>query len=72
MTFEKAVFELWYSIHGTNPSNYHTRLYELIGKADGENRAKLRQVYPQEVRAFEEWQEAESEMEFFKLYGAIE
>jgi len=34
---------------------FSTELYRLIGKADRQNRAKLRQVYPEHVDAWENW-----------------
>ncbi len=66
---KEAVFNLkcWQSGH-----NFFTcQLYELIGKADASNKAKLRRAFPVEVAAFEEWQAAKNEEEFFKRYEVM-
>lgn len=69
MTYADAVKELYYSLYGTNPTNYHTLLYRLIAKADKQNRALLRVVYALEVLVFEEWEHADDEKKFFEENG---
>lgn len=69
VTYDQAVKELYYSLYGTNPTNYHAVLYQLIGKADLQNKALLRLAYPMEVHAWEEWQASENESEFFSRFG---
>ncbi len=65
MKYEEAVTELYFSMFGNHPTNFHSALYRLIEKADHTNREKLRLAYPDEVMAWEEWHKAESESEFF-------
>lgn len=69
MNYEEAVKELYYSLYGTNPTNYHARLYELIGKADIFNKARLRGAYPVEVQVFDDWQNSIEGPKFFERFG---
>jgi len=69
ITYEDAVKELYYSLYATNPTNFHAVLYRLIGKADGQNKARLRLAYPLEVKAFDDWQASENPADFFRQYG---
>lgn len=50
---------------------YHFRhqLWNLIMKADGFNRLKLRTAFPEEVEIFMKWQSAKTEDDFFLEYG---
>jgi len=69
MTYEQAVKELYYSVYGTEPTNFHSDLYRLITKADMGNKILLRIAYPVEVQVWEDWQNAKSPVEFFKKFG---
>lgn len=69
MTYEEAVQELYYSLYGSYPSNFHTLLYDLIKKADPVNKERLRLAYPMELEVFEEWQMARDQSEFFARWG---
>jgi hypothetical protein len=69
ITYEVAVKELYYSIYGSNPTNYHAVLYQLINKADMQNKELLRLAYPMEVHAYEEWESSKSQMKFFSQFG---
>lgn len=68
MTYEEAVKELYRTIVSAEATNYHACLYRLIQKADPENKARLRAGYPQEVKAFEDWQSSARSLEFFDQY----
>ena len=69
LTYPQAVKELFYTLFGTNPTNYHADLYLLIGKADLANKALLKLAYPMEVQVWEDWQAAKSQAEFFEQFG---
>lgn len=62
--FTEAVQELYrWTIFGG--SWFTSQLYDLIAKADNENKAKLSVGFPHEVTAYVQWQKALSETEFF-------
>jgi hypothetical protein len=63
-----AVRELYFSIYGSNPTNFTAQLYHLIGKADGRTRARLRLAFPDEVNAWEAWQTCGNEKQFFDSF----
>lgn len=69
ITYAQAVKELYYTLFGASPTNFHTELYHLIGKADFENKARLRLAFPMEVEVWEDWQKSESQAEYFERYG---
>ena len=68
MTLQDAIQELYFWQRSSNPTNFHARLYDLIGKADSHNRERLRAGFPEEVEAFERWQRAENEKAFFEAW----
>lgn len=69
LTFDEAVKELYFSIYGSNPTNFHAILYHLISKADPENLERLWTIYPAEVRAWRAWQASNDEVAFFSQFG---
>lgn len=68
MILEKAVVELYYWFYG-NGTNFHSMLYDLIEKADPQNRQNLRCGFPEEVAAFELWAASRNPDAFFAEYG---
>lgn len=46
--------------------NFHSGLYSLISKSDPGNRERLRMGFPEEVKAFEGWQNSVDQREFFR------
>ncbi len=67
MGFKEAVRELYFWTMGGG-TNFHALLYTLIQKADMDNRRRLANGFPEEVRAFLIWQNSPDEMEFFRMY----
>lgn len=47
------------------------KLFDLIAKADSNNRNKIRIAFPAEVSIFEEWQRSRDKNSFFKKWGVI-
>jgi hypothetical protein len=60
-----AVSHLERWANGTDTSDFHALLYTLISKSDPGNRERLRSGFPNEVKAFEDWQAAPNERVFF-------
>lgn len=50
----------WFNMGGYRPGSFTMSLIETIVRADKQNRAKLRQVYPEYVDAVEEIQYGKS------------
>lgn len=69
LTYLEAVKELYYSLYGFNPTNFHTELYCLIGKADPSNKGLLRLAYTMEVKAWDDLQASPNQAEFFERFG---
>lgn len=67
MTEAQAIHELWYWRVGDG-TNFHSKLYNLIAKADRWNRERIRLGFPEEVKAFEQWENAD-EKKLFESYG---
>lgn len=65
--FKKAAKDLFYWQKGE--TFFTCELFSLIQKADHENKAKLAQVYPIEVLVYEDWMNAKTPEEFYRLYG---
>ncbi len=72
MNKQRCAKELYYWLYGTNPTNFTSKLYELISKADGQNRYAISRGFPNEVAIWQEWQDSPDEKEFFKKYGVPE
>lgn len=66
---EEAIKELYYWQYGTNPTNFTSRLFDLMTKADIQNRCLLAIAFPFESKALELWHAAKSEEVFFKEWG---
>jgi hypothetical protein len=64
-----AVHELWYWQYGTNPSNFTSKLFELMQHADLENQQRLASAFPIEYQALELWMIAQNQRDFFKQWG---
>jgi hypothetical protein len=69
MTYDQCVRELYCWQRIDDADNFHAVLYNLIAKSDPENRERLRAGFPDEVKAFEDWQAAPSAVEFFAKVG---
>lgn len=73
MNLEEAITELFYWqakwFGGGLRENFHSKLYELIHKADMPNKARLRQGFPEEVEAWEMWCSAPNPEQFFADHG---
>lgn len=72
----QAIRELFYWQRATSYSDRHNpcfthMLFFLISKADSFNRKKLKIAFPSEVIAWEMWQSAQDEREFFKQFDLI-
>jgi len=65
---ERKVFD--FKLYRTNGacSSFVASLYNLIERADKNNREKIRLGFPVEVEIFEEWQAAPTEKDFFNKY----
>lgn len=68
-SLEEAVIELYYWQYATNPTNFTSKLFELMQKADGENFKRLCAAFPEESNALILWMEAPDQNEFFKEWG---
>jgi len=68
MTLNEAIRELYFWQHG-NGDNFHSLLYTLIGKADPHNQRQLEMGFPNEVLAWQMWQNAKNPEAFFKYHG---
>lgn len=64
-----AVKELFYWQYSDHTPWFHYRLYTLIGAADFSNRARIGVGFPWELEAFEQWEAAPDQDEFFKKFG---
>lgn len=62
------VFDLWISKH-TDSTSFATMLYQLIAKADRNNRGKLSLAFPDHVEVWLEWYNSPDENEFFRSHG---
>ncbi len=73
MNLEEAIKELFYWqvgwFAGEPRDNFHAKLYDLIHKSDVQNKARLRQGFPEEVEAWEMWAGAPSAEKFFADHG---
>jgi hypothetical protein len=65
----EAVKELWYWQYGTNPTNFSSRLFELMQKADRENLARLGHAFPVEFAAYSLWMDCEDQDALFAEFG---
>lgn len=70
---ENATAELAAAVHKLREwqrgaTHFTAGLYGLIAKADRANLERLRSAYPVETRAFELWQLACDEQEFFESW----
>lgn len=66
-----ACRELYFWQHGT-ASGFHTSLFDLIGRADMNNRMKIAKGFPHEVQAYAAWELSKDPEQFFKdlnLFG---
>lgn len=52
-------------------TNFTAMLFDLIAKADTNNKAKLGRAFPVEVAAYLEWHNSESPKKFFQRYKII-
>lgn len=50
-------------------SNFTAQLYQLMAKADSENKSKLQKAFPVEAQAYELWFHSENEKQFFADWG---
>jgi hypothetical protein len=67
-----AIRELFYwQRRHANATSFTSMLFTLISKADCFNRKKLKIAFPSEVIAWEMWQSAQDEREFFKQFDLI-
>jgi len=64
--YKEAVRELYFYITDNSASNYSKCLYWLIFKADSENLERIRLGYPDQVKAWENWQNSKDQWDFFK------
>lgn len=69
VSLDKAVKELYYWQFGSNPTNFTSRLFELMAKADMENAARLAKAFPIEAQAFLLWYHASDQSLFFESWG---
>lgn len=70
-TLKRLAFDLYLWQH-RRANNFNAHLFELIGKADAHNRARLRNGFPEEVFIWEEWQNSTTPEAFFRKYRIIE
>lgn len=59
-------FYLWQYAPGTN---FTCMLFDLIAKADGFNKERLRAGFPTHVQIFEAWQRAKDMLKFWSSLG---
>lgn len=65
---ERAAFDL-YVWRQRDGQNYFTvQLYDLIEKADNNNKVRLAQAFPVEVVTYLEWQDSPTEEAFYRKY----
>ena len=64
---ERAAHELYYWQH-VGAMNFTSRLFNLIHKADPENRKRLTKCFPVEVAIWESWYSSSHPEEFYKLW----
>lgn len=62
-----AVERLYWWQHGG--TNFTSLLYDLIAKADNENKERIRLAFPHEVKAYLEWFNMPSAEDFYKKYN---
>ncbi len=67
---KQAAFDLYmWQYAGT--TSFTAMLFDLIAKADANNKAKLSRAFPVEVAIFLEWYNSESPTKFFQRYQII-
>jgi hypothetical protein len=70
MTIEEAIKELYFwKAHAGTATNFTAKLYDLISKADPQNKEALRKGFSLEVAAWEAWQDSIDEEKFFASHG---
>lgn len=67
MTLEDAARDVFLAQYFDN-DHFNMWILRLMPKADPVNRRKLAQVYPELVRAWQEWHDSRTEKEFFERY----
>lgn len=65
----RAVKELYYWQHGSNPTNFTALLYTLFQKGSGGNRERLALGFPWEFEAWKQWNASPTEDEFFAKFS---
>lgn len=68
--YQQAVLHLFDWQFGER-KNFYTALYELLTKADEVNLTRLALAFPNHQLAFERWQRAETDREFFRANGFL-
>lgn len=68
LEIEKAVAQLYYWQY-SNTGSFFNQLFDLISKADFDNKENLRKGFPFHVEAYELWMESEDPDQFFADYG---
>jgi len=69
---KKAVTELYFYEKTRTAGGFMTQLFQLIQKADSDNKARIRMGFPNEVEAMELWNNAENYGDdLFKEYGLM-
>jgi len=66
--YQKFARDLFVAMH-CGGDFFRAKIYELFGKADGNNMSKLTLAYPVEARLWMEWQGTPVEVEFFEKYN---
>lgn len=69
MTLEEAIKELYNWRHTDRADWFTAMLFNMFGKADTENHCRLAIGFPSEAMAWQLWQEASNEEQFFKEHG---
>ncbi len=67
---KQAAFDLYLWQCG-GATNFTAMLFDLIAKADANNKAKLSRAFPVEVATYVEWYNSESPKKFFQRYQII-
>lgn len=68
MTRQKAIFEVWCWQH-SNSGCFTQKLFDLIQKADPDNRKKLAGAFPELYEAWELWYLSPDPEQFFLHHG---
>ena len=65
----KVAMDLYVTFETKHESHFTAKLFYLIAKADGGNKARLARGYPLHVALYMEWMDTEDRFEFYSKYG---